>query len=127
MRLFCKWLIVCALMLSVGLHWAVLQSAAWAGMILRYSQTESLAVAFQKTFDGGHPCALCKKVSNGLKTEDRKSSAQPSKIKMELDLPKCAKLAFSGLVQQDLDHAEPSPIETSRNASPPLRPPRPVV
>lgn len=52
-----------ALFLSAGGHWAMLQGVAWASMIRDYSSTGSVTVAVQKTFDGKHPCALCKKIA----------------------------------------------------------------
>jgi hypothetical protein len=30
--------VVLALMVSIGLHWALLQSVAWVGMVVRYSR-----------------------------------------------------------------------------------------
>lgn len=43
-----------------GGQWMLLQSAAWIHMVRDYSQTESLCQAFSKTFDGNHPCPLCR-------------------------------------------------------------------
>ena len=57
--------VACALILAVGAHWIVLQSVAWAGMVINYSQNAPLTVALQKTFDGAHPCKLCKVVEEG--------------------------------------------------------------
>ncbi len=53
-------IVALVLVLTLGLHWAALQSLAWASMIVRYSQQQTLAVAISKTFDGEHPCGLCK-------------------------------------------------------------------
>jgi hypothetical protein len=45
---------------AVGLHWILLQSVAWLGMVVIYTQQEaSLLEGLSKTFDGAHPCALC--------------------------------------------------------------------
>jgi hypothetical protein len=60
-----------AVLLASGGHWAVLQSIAWAGMLIDYSRTDSLAGAVSKTFDGKHPCPLCRKIQEGRKQEPR--------------------------------------------------------
>jgi hypothetical protein len=43
----------------VGGQWAVLQTAAWAEMIIDYSKSEGVEASITKTFDGKHPCKLC--------------------------------------------------------------------
>jgi len=70
-----------ALACSIGLHWALLQSLAWAGMVVSYSQEATLKEALIKTFDGRHPCSLCKEIAKG-KHSDKKSEAplQPNKL-----------------------------------------------
>ncbi len=51
--------------------WAVLQTAAWAGMALSYStRTGSLQEGLSQTFDGRHPCALCLAVERGRAQEN---------------------------------------------------------
>ena len=64
-------LLALALAYSIGLHWAVLQTAAWVGMVISYSQTTSLEEALVKTFDGRHPCCLCKHICEGKKSEKK--------------------------------------------------------
>ena len=56
---------------SIGLHWAFLQTVAWAGMIVRYSQEAPVAVALAKTFDGEHPCKLCTEITNAKRAEKK--------------------------------------------------------
>ena len=71
-------LIALALASSIGLHWAFLQSVAWVGMIVSYSQEAPLSEAVVKTFDGQHPCKLCKQIARG------KQSEKKSEYKFEL-------------------------------------------
>ena len=67
--------IVVALLATVtGGHWALFQTAAWVGMTLDYSQTDSLAGALKKTFDGKHPCKLCRLISSEKKSEQKKET-----------------------------------------------------
>ena len=126
MRLLCKWLVLCALMMSLGLHWVVLQSAAWTGMVLQYAQQDGLGAALEKTFDGNHPCALCKKLAANTESEQKKSSPQPSKPKPKLELELLAVEAPVHLFSSPsvpLHHTRTT-AEASRSDEPPKPPPR---
>lgn len=70
-----KLAVVAALAGSLGLHWGLLQSVAWLGMVVTYSQNEPLGQAMVKTFDGNHPCALCKEIA-----KDRQSEKKPESV-----------------------------------------------
>ncbi|MEI9894130.1 MAG: hypothetical protein WDN28_09645 [Chthoniobacter sp.] len=70
--------LVVALFISLGGHWAVLQSIAWTCMFVEYSQESSVKEAVVKTFDGNHPCELCKSLS---KSRTGKSSGESQVIK----------------------------------------------
>ena len=48
-------LVAVSLMLSIGLHWDLLQIVAWGGMLVKYAQDGSIQDAIEKTFDGEHP------------------------------------------------------------------------
>jgi hypothetical protein len=43
-----------------GGQWMALQSMAWLNMTRTYCQTETLSRSLAKTFDGNHPCPLCR-------------------------------------------------------------------
>jgi hypothetical protein len=75
-------IVALALACSVGLHWAFLQSFAWSTMLVDNLTTSSFSVAIQRTFDGKHPCALCKAIDEGKKSE-RKSDTLVSLKKFE--------------------------------------------
>ena len=78
-------LLVAALMISIGLHWAVMQSVAWVGMAVAYSvQTGSVVQGFSDTFDGQHGCPLCHAVEEG--TKDPVSQNDSSLVKIAKDL-----------------------------------------
>jgi hypothetical protein len=66
-----KVLVVLALASSIGLHWAFLQAVAWAGMVITYSYEGPVTEAVVKTFDGNHPCGLCKQIEKSKRTEKR--------------------------------------------------------
>ena len=64
-------LVTVALACSVGLHWSLLQSVAWTTMLVGNLQFLTISEAVQRTFDGKHPCALCKAVAEGKKSEKK--------------------------------------------------------
>jgi hypothetical protein len=68
---------------SIGLHWITLQSVAWGMMIVTYSQSCPLSEALAKTFDGKHPCDLCKHISVAQHAP-KKPEAQPAVAKLDL-------------------------------------------
>jgi hypothetical protein len=71
--------IVCllALLMTLGAQWYVLQSVAWARMLVQFSRAEPLAEAIEKTFDGKHPCSLCIKIKAGREEEKREQQKNP--------------------------------------------------
>ena len=80
-----KVLVGLALALSLGLHWALLQTVAWTGMLFRYSQQATLAEAIAKTFDGRHPCSLCKVIEQARSSEKQEQKDQPKFPASKLD------------------------------------------
>jgi len=67
----CKLILVLALACSIGLHWALLQSLAWTSMLAGNLRRDSFVQAFTHTFDGKHPCQLCKAIADGKKSEKK--------------------------------------------------------
>ncbi|WP_395749441.1 hypothetical protein [Prosthecobacter sp.] len=61
---------VVVLCLALGLQWALLQGIAWTGMFISFAREGSVIEAVEKTFDGQHGCALCKKVQEGTQDSD---------------------------------------------------------
>jgi hypothetical protein len=68
-----RFLMIVALMISIGAHWGVLQVAAWANMINVYSEEKGLWEGLKDTFDGEHPCEMCKKLGAEKKEEQQKA------------------------------------------------------
>jgi len=112
------------LSLTLGLHWAALQSVAWATMLIKRTQEASLSLPFQTTFDGRHPCKLCQVVEAGKSAE-----------KVPTTLLKLPRLEVSSLVTVTVE-IRPQLVEpfvdritlplASRSDRPPLPPPRHV-
>jgi hypothetical protein len=62
-----------------GGHWAVVQSVAWTEMLRDYTQqTGSVAIALEQTFDGQHPCELCRQIQAAKSQEHKESPVAPT-------------------------------------------------
>jgi hypothetical protein len=81
-----QYLLVGILLVSMGGHLALLQTIAWGNMLVEFSSSSSLTEAVGKTFDGEHPCELCKVVKKS-KTEEDKKPLLKSEMKLEVALP----------------------------------------
>ena len=114
-----KWLVVLALVVTTGGHWFLLQSAAWVGMAVSYSQVDSFATALKKTFDGDHPCKLCKLVKDG-KASEKKRDLQRLDVKFEFTFA----AGSSGLFPpRPIRHFIPHAERAAARADAPLPPP----
>jgi hypothetical protein len=66
-----KVLVVFALVTTLGAHWALLQTVAWTTMLASNLQSGSIHDAMAKTFDGQHPCCLCKAIAAAKKSQQK--------------------------------------------------------
>ena len=80
-----KILVIVALVLTTGLHWAALQTVAWSAMLANHLRTQSVAESVTQTFDGRHPCCLCKAIAAAKQTEKKDAGAGQS-LKFEFPL-----------------------------------------
>jgi hypothetical protein len=67
----------------LGGHWAILQMGAWAGMVVSYSQQGGVITGLAQTFDGGHPCPICKAIQDGKKGEQKKAPLLTAELKKD--------------------------------------------
>jgi hypothetical protein len=74
---FGKACVILALVISTGAHWAALQTVAWTAMLAEHLRTSSLTEAVTHTFDGRHPCVLCKAIAVGKKSEHKSEFTWP--------------------------------------------------
>ena len=113
--------VILALLASVGGHWALLQSVAWTRMIIERTHADSFAAAVQTTLDGEHPCALCKRITEG-KQQEKQPEKMQAKVKMDMlcerRLIAIAPPSQPMLFQSGLTDAMP------RAERPPVPPPR---
>lgn len=114
-----------------GGHWGVMQVIAWSNMIVDYSAQDGLFEGAKKTFDGEHPCSMCKAIEEGKKQESQNrgddGSPTPSQglvlkectFERYIDLPAPRGRDIMIFSRPELDlRAE------SRGTCPPLPPPR---
>lgn len=64
-----------------------LQAVAWVRMAIAYSQTEGIGAGIKKTFDGEHPCPICKAIAKKTSTQQNET-ANLSLAKIYLQCPK---------------------------------------
>jgi len=113
--------VIVALVLSTGAHWAALQTVAWTAMLATNFRAYSLSEAVIRTFDGKHPCSLCRAVAAGQKSE-RKSESLPPVQKFEC-LP--LQVTFFLVAPSDFELMPGSDtFATIRFLEPPTPPPR---
>ena len=121
---YCKIILAVGLSLSLGLHWCLLQSVAWASMLVERTHEASFTEAVQTTFDGQHPCKLCRIVREGQQAE-KKSDRQFKVQKLETGSWK--RVDFEVVPPLSEAGAEASvSVLLARAETPPLPPPRRV-
>ncbi len=117
-----KVLVVFSLIATLSAHWALLQTVAWTTMLASNLQSGSLCTAVTRTFDGAHPCCLCKAIAAAKRSEQKNTLSVETQ---KLEFPP---------VQGELVLFAPSPFEpvpcmdafaSSLFHKPLLPPPRP--
>ena len=80
-----KILVIVALVLTTGLHWAALQTVAWSAMLASHLRSQSMTESMVQTFDGLHPCCLCKAIA-AAKQAEKKDAATAPVLKFEFPI-----------------------------------------
>jgi hypothetical protein len=68
---------ISAVLAATGAHWTALQSLAWTTMLADNLGRYSLTEAVHRTFDGKHPCGLCKAIAAEKKSGQKKEIPVP--------------------------------------------------
>ena len=118
---FGKFLVVATLVLTTGAHWAALQTVAWTTMLANSLRTQSFTEAVSNTFDGKHPCCLCKAIAAGKKSEKQSEAVAPV-LKLEFP-PVAGRIVLLPPAQFEFLPLADAFAETLP-AKPPLQPPR---
>ena len=77
-RMLLKVVLVALILVMTGGHWLILQSVAWTKMIIDYSRSSSVRTAIKQTFDGRHPCDMCKMIQRAKQSSKQQELQQPS-------------------------------------------------
>ncbi|HEY2342600.1 MAG TPA: hypothetical protein VGH90_06210 [Chthoniobacteraceae bacterium] len=116
--------LVVAIFTSGGGHWAILQSIAWGRMLVNNTRDSSFLGAVEKTFDGRHPCEICK----GIAAAKEKEQKQQQTILISKAPLLCPESGIDQCVMKE------SPVRTcagdellARSLEPAIPPPRPIV
>jgi hypothetical protein len=107
-----------------GGHWIVMQGVAWSEMLATAMHEESFVAAVSQTFDGEHPCSICKSIQHDTEKQKRSETRASA-----------AKLVFILVRAQDWFHPTASgdrlPIERCvgfvRKEAPSVPPPQSAV
>ena len=113
--------LIVALFAATGTDWVVLQSVAWVRMAASYSQNYSLRDTLVKTFDGNHPCNLCKAIAAGKRC-DRKPEFPVQSQRVEFP-PLNAEFVFVA-PERFQPRVAVNLFAESRTLQPPTPPPR---
>jgi hypothetical protein len=109
----------------------LVQTYAWAGMLVSYSQDEGLLKGAQDTFSGEKPCDLCCQIAEAKKADGKsKELPVPASVKLlkemlpgdpvALRTPRWSELPAVTFVALRMPLAKDA-------AAPPVPPPRPVA
>ncbi|AHF93264.1 hypothetical protein OpiT1DRAFT_00246 [Opitutaceae bacterium TAV1] len=63
--------VLAAWLVATGSHWDLVQTFAWARMVISYSQDMPVTEALLLTFSGNAPCDICNVVTAGKKAQDQ--------------------------------------------------------
>jgi len=72
-----------AVLMICGGHWTAMQAIAWARMLVDYTQRSGVVMAVSETFDGAHPCSMCRAVEKGS-SEQKQPDVQASVLKITM-------------------------------------------
>jgi hypothetical protein len=94
---------------------------AWLGMVVSYSQAAPLSEALEKTFDGRHPCCLCKEIAKARQTDKKPESVSTTK-RFEFSYSSTTFVFLAPSFFWELIYADDSSPNVTR--TPPVPPPR---
>jgi hypothetical protein len=116
-------LLIFVLLAGTGAHWGALQSVAWTRMLAENLRTTSFTEAVVRTFDGQHPCSLCKVIATAKKSEKKAEFPQPL-TKFEFPLTTQSLLLTASTRSQLV--SSPDEFVESLSQQPPTPPPRAI-
>jgi hypothetical protein len=118
----------CAVWLSGG-QWSLLQVTAWSGMIVTRTVESGVKDALASTFDGEHPCPLCKVITHAQQEKEDQPAPVNSagKLKIEANLTSATVVQRRSHLIEEQSWREPLQSLASCDLEPPIPPPRECV
>ena len=107
-----------------GGHWILLQSVAWTGMIVEYSRHAPLQTALEETFDGKHPCPMCRMIAAGRHASQSQQPQIQSAVVPDADALFAKTFVFAGDPLAAPVIATVGAFHAVRSDPPPVPPPR---
>ena len=109
----------------------MMQTYAWAGMLISYSKEDGLLKGAKETFSGEKPCALCCKIAAARKSDGKSKELPVSpSVKLLKEMLPSSPLVLAPLrftkAPEVIFPGMNLPVETSAPA-PPVPPPRRVA
>jgi hypothetical protein len=115
-----KVLVVFSFVATLSAHWALLQTVAWTTMLAGNLHSRSVHDAVAITFDGQHPCSLCKAIAAAKKSDQKNQSIL---VTQKLDfLPVQGRLILTP--PSSIEIPSPDTFAESISQKPPTPPPR---
>jgi hypothetical protein len=111
-----------AIFISVGGHWAVLQSIAYTRMMVEFTLKDSLGSAVKKTFDDRYACSLCPKIRDGYNKQRKVPGTTSAERSPEFLSQPGESIFFSPMLAGDIAWVSPRHVDFSN--APPKPPPR---
>jgi hypothetical protein len=116
-----KILVIAALVVTTGAHWMALQTVAWTTMLAANWGSGSFSEAVTSTFDGRHPCPLCKAIAAAKKSEQKKEYASAT---LKLEFPPATEKFVLIAPKSVSSFSAMSDIAEASFPKPPVPPPR---
>lgn len=124
MSRWAKMAVAVLLGVSLGMQWTVLQSVAWATMLVDRTGEAGLTEAVRTTFDGRHPCSLCQVVQKGREAQKKQEAGFNLK---KIDVTLSETIAVDVVLREPAPaHFEVVELAEPRFLQPAVPPPRAV-
>jgi hypothetical protein len=123
-RSFVRCLALAAAVGMSGGHWMLLQSIAWTRMIVVYSQHATLRTAIEETFDGKHPCPMCRMIEAGRQSSQPQQPQIRSAVVPDVDALFAKTFVFDSDPTAVPVIATTGTFHSARSDPPPVPPPR---
>jgi hypothetical protein len=118
-------LLLAVMLLALGTAPLVVQSVAWGLMLVEYSRTSTFTAAVEMTFDGEHPCSLCREVQKQQHEGEKQQQTTPAPRDLVLyHVAGSANTRPAETFSQPQKRSHEAALLLTRTPRPPVPPPR---